>query len=37
MILIPGDCITIEQGEDHSMNNPFLEDVTWVYFGIATD
>ena len=37
MIVIPGDCITIEQGEYHSMNNPFLEDVTWVYFGIATD
>ena len=24
MILISGDCITIEQGELHSMNNPFL-------------
>lgn len=32
-----GDCITIEQGEFHSMNNPFKKEVTWVYFGIATD
>jgi quercetin dioxygenase-like cupin family protein len=32
-----GDCITIEQGEYHSMNNPFKKEVTWVYFGIATD
>lgn len=37
MIVVPGDCITIEQGEYHSMSNPFTEDVTWVYFGIATD
>ncbi|EAQ40965.1 cupin domain-containing protein [Polaribacter sp. MED152] len=35
--VVTGDCITIEQGEFHSMRNPFLEDVTWVYFGIATD
>lgn len=32
-----GDCITIEQGEFHSMSNPFQEEVTWLYFGIATD
>ena len=37
MIVVPRDCITIEQGELHSMNNPFSENVTWVYFGIATD
>ncbi|PQJ73425.1 cupin domain-containing protein [Polaribacter butkevichii] len=37
MILISGDCITIEQGELHSMSNPFSKNVTWVYFGIATD
>ncbi|WP_405605507.1 cupin domain-containing protein [Polaribacter sp. Asnod1-A03] len=37
IIVVSGDCITIEQGEFHSMNNPFLEDVTWTYFGIATD
>ncbi|QVY65738.1 cupin domain-containing protein [Polaribacter sp. Q13] len=37
MIVIHGDCITIEQGEFHSMSNPFSENVTWVYFGIATD
>jgi hypothetical protein len=34
--VLAGDCITIEQGEYHSMNNPYLEDVTWIYFGIAT-
>lgn len=32
-----GDCITIEEGEFHSMSNPYLEDTTWIYFGIATD
>lgn len=32
-----GDCITIEPGEIHSQSNPFQEDVTWLYFGIATD
>lgn len=37
LIVVPGDCITIEQGELHSMSNPFKENVTWVYFGIATD
>jgi quercetin dioxygenase-like cupin family protein len=36
-IVNKGDCITIEQGEYHSMNNPFKKEVTWVYFGIATD
>ncbi|TVZ16247.1 cupin domain-containing protein [Maribacter sp. MAR_2009_72] len=33
----PGMCITIEPGEMHGQNNPFNEDVSWVYFGIATD
>ncbi len=37
LIVVPGDCVTIEQGEYHSMRNPFHENVTWVYFGIATD
>jgi mannose-6-phosphate isomerase-like protein (cupin superfamily) len=37
LTLVMGDCITIEQGESHSMHNPYLEDVTWIYFGIATD
>jgi len=37
IIVLAGDCITIEQGEPHSMRNPYLEDVTWIYFGIATD
>ncbi|KGK32276.1 cupin domain-containing protein [Cellulophaga sp. HaHa_2_95] len=32
-----GDCITIEPGELHAQNNPFDENVTWTYFGIATD
>ena len=32
-----GDCITIEQGEEHFQYNPFKEDVRWLYFGIATD
>lgn len=33
----PGDCITLEPGEEHSQSNPFDENVTWLYFGIATD
>jgi len=32
-----GDCITIEPKEEHFQNNPFNEDVRWLYFGIATD
>ena len=32
-----GDCITIAPGEIHWQSNPFQEDVTWLYFGIATD
>ncbi|WP_397446375.1 cupin domain-containing protein [Polaribacter sp. R77954] len=32
-----GDCITVEPGEFHSQSNPFNEDVTWLYFGIAVD
>ena len=28
---------TIEQGELHSQHNNYDEDVTWIYFGIATD
>jgi quercetin dioxygenase-like cupin family protein len=35
--LTPEMCLTIEQGELHSQKNPFTEDVTWLYFGIATD
>lgn len=30
-------CLIIEPGEPHSQKNPFTEDVTWLYFGIATD
>lgn len=37
LTLLPGDCITIEEGESHSMNNPYSEKVTWIYFGIATN
>lgn len=33
----PGDCITIAPGEIHYQSNPFTEEVTWLYFGIATD
>jgi len=33
----PGNCITIEPGEIHGQHNPFTLDVTWTYFGIATD
>lgn len=35
--LAEGDSITIEPEETHSQSNPFDEDVTWLYFGIATD
>ncbi|MCF8369448.1 MAG: cupin domain-containing protein [Bacteroidales bacterium] len=35
--LKPGDCISIEPGENHSTANPYSEEVTWLYFGIATD
>lgn len=35
--LIAGDCITIEMGEIHSQINCYDVDVTWIYFGIATD
>ncbi|MDP5104614.1 MAG: cupin domain-containing protein [Polaribacter sp.] len=34
--VVPGDCITIEQGEFHSMSNPYTVKTTWIYFGIAT-
>lgn len=37
LTLQSGDCIAIEEGEFHSMSNPYLEDTTWIYFGIATD
>ncbi|NJB69995.1 quercetin dioxygenase-like cupin family protein [Saonia flava] len=37
LVLRAGDCITLEPGELHSQNNPFKEDVVWLYFGIATD
>ena len=36
-IVESGDCITIEPGELHSQSNPFHEEVTWLYFGIAID
>ncbi|MBU0661146.1 cupin domain-containing protein [Patescibacteria group bacterium] len=37
LILNVGDTITIEPGEQHAQANPFDEDTTWLYFGIATD
>lgn len=36
-IVQKGDCITVEPGELHSQSNPFMEDVTWLYFGVAVD
>jgi quercetin dioxygenase-like cupin family protein len=36
-IVKAGTCITIAPGELHSQSNPFEENVTWLYFGIATD
>tara|TARA_R110002126_G_scaffold277373_1_gene423190 strand:- start:36381 stop:36722 length:342 start_codon:yes stop_codon:yes gene_type:complete len=36
-IVEAGNCITIEPGALHSQSNPFNEEVTWLYFGIATD
>lgn len=36
-IVEASDCITVEPGELHSQSNPFDEDVTWLYFGIAVD
>jgi len=36
-IVKKGNCITIEPGELDSQKNPFKKDVTWLYFGIATD
>ncbi|MFX0555961.1 cupin domain-containing protein [Maribacter sp. CXY002] len=35
--LTSGHCITIAPGELHAQTNPFEEDVSWTYFGIATD
>lgn len=37
VIVKKGDVITIEAGELHSQSNPFKKEVTWIYFGIATD
>jgi quercetin dioxygenase-like cupin family protein len=37
IIVVSGDCITIEPGEFHSMHNPYKAVTTWLYFGIATD
>jgi quercetin dioxygenase-like cupin family protein len=37
-ILVEKDqVITIEPKELHSQNNPFVEPVTWLYFGVAVD
>ena len=36
MEVIAGDCITIEPGEKHRQMNESDQDVTWLYFGIAT-
>ena len=36
-LLSKGNCITIAPGELHAQSNPFDTDVSWIYFGIATD
>ncbi len=36
-ILEAGDCIIINPGEMHSLQNPFSEPAQITYFGIATD
>ena len=33
----PGECVVIEPGELHAQKNPFDENVTWVYFGVAVE
>jgi mannose-6-phosphate isomerase-like protein (cupin superfamily) len=30
-------CVVIEPKEPHSQSNPFNENVTWVYYGVAID
>ena len=35
--LKPGDCITIEPGEEHPQSNPYDKDVTWMYLVITTE
>lgn len=37
MEVVAGDTIVIDAGEKHAQSNPFEEDVTLLYFGIATD
>lgn len=37
LTLQTGDCITIEPKEVHAQRNPFKKDVTWLYFGVATN
>lgn len=32
-----GMIIAIEPNEKHSQSNPFDEDVTWIYYGVAID
>ncbi len=37
LLVQEGDCVVVEPGEEHSQENPNKEDVTWLYFGVATD
>lgn len=32
----PGDCITVEPRDEHSVHNPFDSDAAWLYFGVTT-
>ncbi|MDO8302996.1 MAG: cupin domain-containing protein, partial [Sedimentisphaerales bacterium] len=32
-----GESLVIEPGEKHFQSNPFDLNVSWIYFGIATD
>jgi quercetin dioxygenase-like cupin family protein len=37
LLLEAGNCVVIEPGELHSQTNPYDDNVTWLYFGVATD
>ena len=30
-----GDCLVVEPGEEHSIENPYMEDLSLVYFGLV--
>lgn len=37
LFVINNEEIQVKPGEIHYQSNPFAEEVTWLYFGIATD